>query len=77
MNQFISDITDNSGITSDRMQNHGAMQLTSTPAALPIRQRWDVSRIEALLDLPFSDLIHTRNWFTVSITMPIRCSCPH
>src|SRR5665647_9078 len=58
MKQFISDTTASSGIAPDRMQNHSGNAVAEHAASISESQRWDVSRIEALLDLPFSDLIH-------------------
>ncbi len=58
MSQFISDTTGNSGITSDGMQRHAGSAVDQHACNITASARWQVSRIEALLDLPFSDLIH-------------------
>mgnify|MGYP001547344942 CR=1 FL=1 len=58
MKQFISNTTASSGIAPDRMQNHSGHAIARHAVSVSEAQRWDVSRIEALLDLPFNDLIH-------------------
>ena len=56
MSQFISGTTP--GTISDRMQGHSGGAVHKHAGSIRASARWDVSRIEALLDLPFNDLIH-------------------
>ncbi len=57
MNQLISGMTANADNVSpvEKYPNGVTGSLTTVVAGSP---HWDVSRIEALLDLPFNDLIH-------------------
>ncbi len=58
MNQLISDVTVNPGITANPMQKQpdGVVDCPADTAAGSAR--WTVSQIEAVLNLPFNDLIH-------------------
>ena len=62
MNQLTSDMISNSGINVTPMQNQPGN--VSDAIAIDLiddsseRDRWSVAAIQALLDLPFNDLIH-------------------
>lgn len=57
MNQLISGMTANSD-TVNPMEKHPGGAAGNLAGAVAGSPHWDVARIEALLDLPFNDLIH-------------------
>lgn len=58
MNQLVSGVTVSPDTTADPMRKPSGRAVGNLADAAAASVRWDVSRIDALLNLPFSDLVH-------------------
>ncbi|MGH8763979.1 MAG: biotin synthase BioB [Nitrosospira sp.] len=62
MNQLISGVAVSPDTTADPVQKPSGRAVGNLADAATESVRWDVSRIDALLNLPFSDLVHHAQW---------------